>query len=76
MQSVHPDIDAAAAKARHADIRREATQWRETRSTSVGWFGRHGCWMLCQLGHLLIALGQRLESYGANASGVSPEPAR
>jgi hypothetical protein len=28
------------------------------------WLPRQGCWLLCQLGHLLVALGERLEQYG------------
>ena len=70
MQSLHPDIDAAAAKARHADIRREAERWRQTRGTQRSWLGRQGCRMLCQFGHLLVKLGQRLERYdGGSAEG-------
>jgi hypothetical protein len=65
MQSLHPDIDAAAAKARHADIRREAERWRQTRGTQQGWLSRQGCRMLCQFGHLLVKLGQRLEHFDA-----------
>jgi hypothetical protein len=37
---------------------------------------QQGCRMLCQFGHLLVKLGQRLESYGAGATGPSVEPAR
>ena len=29
-----------------------------------GWLSRQNCWLLCQLGHLLVALGRRLERYG------------
>ena len=28
-----------------------------------GWLSRQNCWLLCQLGHLLVALGRRLERY-------------
>jgi hypothetical protein len=68
MQSLHPDIDAAAAKARHADIRREAERWRQTRGKEQGWLSRQGCRILCQFGHLLVKLGQRLEQYGAGSA--------
>ena len=68
MQSLHPDIDTAAAKARHADIRREAEHWRRTRTARSGWLYLRGCWLLCRLGHMLIWLGQRLEGYGSAAA--------
>ena len=28
-----------------------------------GWLSRKNHWLLCQLGHLLVALGRRLERY-------------
>jgi len=28
-----------------------------------GWLSRQNCWLLCQLGHLLVSLGKRLERY-------------
>ena len=34
-----------------------------------GWITRQGCWLLCQVGHGLVALGHRLEQY-ASASGL------
>jgi hypothetical protein len=27
-----------------------------------GWVSRQGCWLLCQMGHMLVSLGQRLMS--------------
>jgi hypothetical protein len=27
----------------------------------LGWFSRQGCWLLCQLGRLLEAVGQTLQ---------------
>lgn len=32
------------------------------------WFSRQGCWLLCQMGHLLVALGKQLMSFGAAQS--------
>lgn len=29
-----------------------------------GWMARQGCWLLCQMGRLLVAMGLRLEQYG------------
>lgn len=77
MQSLHPDIDAAAAKARHADIRREAEYWRQTRTAQSSWFFRQGCWLLCQLGQALVSIGGYLESWGsARLARVSTAPGR
>lgn len=65
MQSLHPDFDTAAAKARHTDIRREAEHWRRTRAPRQSWFSRQGCWLLCRLGQALVWMGGHLESWGA-----------
>jgi hypothetical protein len=75
MQSLHPDIDAAAAKARHADIRREAERWRQTRITRSGWLSRQGYWLMCQLGRALVRLGQRLANYGSPVARPGTKPA-
>ena len=37
---------------------------REAGVHKRGWLSRQGCWLLCQLGRLLVALGQQLEQYG------------
>lgn len=34
---------------------------REAGIQRQGWLSRQGCWLLCQLGRLLVALGQRLQ---------------
>ena len=31
-----------------------------------GWLLRQGCWLLCQVGRLLVNLGQRLQQYDAS----------
>jgi hypothetical protein len=41
---------------------------RRARLVRRGWFYRQRCWLLCQLGRLLIALGQRVRDLGL------PEP--
>ena len=84
----HPDLEAAAAKARHADIRREADHWRATSGRLAGqtlarrgkqapphWLPRQACWLLCQTGNALVWLGQRLEYYGSTAAASGKEPA-
>ena len=75
MQSLHPDFDTAAAKTRHADIRREAERWRRTRIGRSDWLHRQGCWLLCWLGRMLVRLGRRLEHYGAPPVGTGAKPA-
>lgn len=64
---------------RIADMRvEEALRWAEThrllREAGIdqrGWLSRQACWLLGQLGHLLVALGRRLERYG-----LSRDPAQ
>lgn len=34
---------------------------REAGIQRQGWLSRQGCWLLCQLGRLLVALGQLLQ---------------
>jgi hypothetical protein len=52
---------AALNSLRIDQARRGAKTQRRVRP---GWMMRQGCWLLCQLGHLLVALGQRLQGYG------------
>jgi hypothetical protein len=73
----HPNLQAAAAKARHADIRREAERWRLTRQGSVArvdWLSRQGCWLLCHLGRALVWLGEQLERWGSARLSPVPRP--
>ncbi len=37
---------------------------REARLDHQRWLSRQGCWFLCQLGRLLVALGQQLQRHG------------
>jgi hypothetical protein len=37
---------------------------REAGLVRPGWFLRQSCWLLCQLGHLMVAAGRRLEHGG------------
>jgi len=41
---------------------------REAGIDRRGWLARPGCWLLCQVGRLLVALGRRLEQYGLHGS--------
>jgi hypothetical protein len=40
----------------------ELNRWlREAGIQRRGWLSRQGCWLLCQLGRLLVVLGQYLQ---------------
>jgi len=63
--------DIRAAKAIVEARRHEASQMAEIHllhqrfpNLPPAWLPRPGCWILCQLGNLLVALGQRLQKYG------------
>ena len=66
--TMHPDaLVEIDAQKRHEAIQR-AKRWhlmRETLSNQPSWTRKQSCWMLCQLGRLLVNLGQHLERYGA-----------
>jgi len=37
---------------------------REAGIDKRGWLPRQSCWLLCQVGRLLVALGEQLQRYG------------
>lgn len=41
---------------------------RQSELQRRGWVSQRGCWLLCQLGHLLVALGERLRQYDLSSS--------
>jgi hypothetical protein len=53
------------------EMRKEgAQQWseschllRQAKLVRPSWFSQQRCWLLCQLGRMLVALGERLERY-------------
>lgn len=54
---------------------REAQRWaescrllRQADLAQTGWLTRQRCWLFCQLGRWLVALGRRLEQYGLPSS--------
>lgn len=52
---------------RMQEAQRDAENRRLLRSVKMDqrrWLPRQGCWLLCQLGRLLVALGQHLQRYG------------
>lgn len=49
------------------DQLRQAAQWRLLREAGLVrglQLGRSACWLLCQLGRALVALGEQLEQVG------------
>jgi hypothetical protein len=42
-----------------------------------GWMARQSCWLLCQIGRLLVAMGLRMERYGLSQTlSFEGEPGR
>jgi hypothetical protein len=73
MFPLHPDLHRKLNEARHAEMVREAENWRlvrEARQAHPSWLTRQGCRLLGQLGRALIRSGKRLES------SSHPQPAR
>jgi hypothetical protein len=63
--------DFRAAKAIVDARQHEAAQLAEARllyqqfaNLPPAWLPRPGCWLLCRLGNVLVALGNRLQQYG------------
>ena len=73
MLYVHPDLRKRMEDRRRREAERQAENWhllRRARKAQRSWVSRQGCWLLCQLGHLLVRLGQQLQRVGA------PQPLR
>ncbi len=76
MMFPNPDLYKRIAEERMRDCLRQAEVRRLLREAGIdqrGWMARQSCRLLCQLGHLLVALGRRLERYEASPveSGVA-----
>jgi hypothetical protein len=63
--------DSRAARAIMHARQQEATRvaqasllYRRLPHLPPAWIPRPGCWLLCQLGSLLVNLGRRLQRYG------------
>jgi hypothetical protein len=72
MYCANLELSKLVEDARRADERRQAEHWRllrRVRGDHRGWLSKQGCWLLCQLGRMLVRVGRRLERYGA------PQPA-
>jgi hypothetical protein len=61
MMQLHVKEERSQAKARGM---------HRTESLSRSWLPRQGCWILCQMGRMLVMLGRRLEQYGLPQSVV------
>jgi hypothetical protein len=67
MLSAHYRSVKAVMDLRVADALQDAESRALLRQATIQprtWLPQQGCWLLCQLGHLLVALGRRLEQYG------------
>jgi hypothetical protein len=70
---VHPDLHGVMGSLHRREAMRRAEAWRLLRQAGLqrrGWLPRPGCWLLCQLGRLLVRAGRRLQEFGS-----SPQPA-
>lgn len=58
---------------RRAEMERDAAEWRllHEGQRRRSWFARGGCWLLCQVGDQLIALGRALQQAGQHHSGMA-----
>ena len=68
---VHPDLQKRVEDRRRQEAMRVAETWRllhQARAQRPTRLSRSGCWLLCQLGHLLIRWGRRLQEVN------SPQP--
>jgi hypothetical protein len=68
---VHPDLQKRVEDRRRQEAMRVAETWRllrQARAQRPARLSRPGCWLLCQLGHLLVRWGRRLQEVG------SPQP--
>ena len=65
--TTHPDaLVKIEAQKRHEAIQR-AKLWHTVRAVlndHPSWTKKQSCWILCQLGRLLVNLGHQLERYG------------
>jgi len=71
-RSMPADLYQRMEHIRRAEMERDATKWRLLNEGRQGrsWFSRSGCWLLCQVGHQLVALGRALQHFGEYRSGM------
>ena len=68
MDYIHPDLQKRIFDRQRYDAETYAANWRlaqGTRQQQLGWLGQRRCWLLCQIGRLLVWSGQRLQRYSA-----------
>jgi hypothetical protein len=68
MEYMHPDLRKRTQDRRRYEAERYAASWRllkRARVRSLGWLSERGCWLLCQIGRLLVWSGYRLQQAGA-----------
>jgi hypothetical protein len=67
MDYIHPDLQKRIFDRQRHDAETYAANWRLAQGTQqqLGWLGQRRCWLLCQIGRLLVWSGQRLQRYSA-----------
>ncbi|MBN1640911.1 MAG: hypothetical protein JXA09_06725 [Anaerolineae bacterium] len=68
MDYMHPDLRHRMEGYRRREAEAYAANWRllhQSRPARPNPLSQGGCWLLCQLGRLLVWSGQRLEQSGA-----------
>jgi hypothetical protein len=68
MDYIHPDLQKRIFDRQRHDAETYAANWRlaqGTRQQQLGWLGQRRCWLLCQIGRVLVWSGQRLQRYSA-----------
>ena len=76
MQVLRLDFEFRIANLRRAQLRQDAARWRlvrRARRTRPERLFRAGCWLLCQVGHLLVQLGERMQDWGAARPVAMPQ---
>jgi hypothetical protein len=66
MSYMNPSLYKRMEDRRRAEMRQVADDWRLLRQGQErhGWLSQKGCWLLCQLGRLLVKAGQQLQAFG------------
>jgi hypothetical protein len=68
MDYMHPDLQKRMFDRQRHEAETYAANWRllqPARQQRRGWLDRQRCWLLCQIGQVLVWSGQRLQRYGA-----------
>ena len=73
MDYVHPDLYKRMNDRRRKEAEGQAESWRLLRQARAGrsrWLPRPGCWLLRQLGHMLVKVGRWLQAYASPQQAI------